>query len=43
MTPPGDAVIVDFDPHVRWAIVALSVAIVALLLLLAAVAGKERK
>jgi hypothetical protein len=43
MTPPADAVIVDFDPHIVWAIAALSIAIVALLLMLAAVAGEARK
>ncbi|HXC12683.1 MAG TPA: hypothetical protein VNV39_07555 [Stellaceae bacterium] len=43
MTPPADAVIVDFDPHIVWAIAALSIAIVALFLLLAAVAGENRK
>lgn len=43
MTPSADAIIVDFDPHIVWAIAALSIAIVALLLLLAASQERSRK
>lgn len=43
MTSPADAIIVDFDPHIVWAIAALSIAIVALLLLLAASQERSQK